>query len=130
MGITLSFEYNEAIPRLQLLADTVSHKIILSTIDIPKTAQQIALENSLPISSTYKKIRRLYQMDLMCINHVNVDESGKKVIFYKSKIKSLEFYLKKGCCMLQFERNEHGSKLSTRQTKDSVVFSSENLNRI
>ena len=102
MGITLSFEYNEAIPRLQLLADTVSHKIILSTIDIPKTAQQIALENSLPISSTYKKIRRLYQMDLMCINHVNVDESGKKVIFYKSKIKSLEFYLKKGCCMLQF----------------------------
>ena len=69
-------------------------------------------------------------MDLMCINHVKVDESGKKVIFYKSKIKSLEFYLKKGYCMLQFERNEHGSKLSTRLTKDSVVFSSENLNRI
>jgi len=55
MGRTLSFEYDEAIPRLQLLADIVSHKILLSTIDIAKTAQQIALENNLPISSTYKQ---------------------------------------------------------------------------
>jgi hypothetical protein len=56
MGSTLSFEYDEAILRLQLIADIVSHKIILlSTIDIAKTAQQIALENNLPISSTYKQ---------------------------------------------------------------------------
>jgi hypothetical protein len=54
MDSTLSFEHDEAIPRLQLLAD-ISHKIILSTIDIAKTAQQIALENNLPVSSTYKK---------------------------------------------------------------------------
>lgn len=56
MGSTLSFEYDEAIPRLQLVADIHSHKIILlSTIDIAKTAQQIALENNLPISSTSKQ---------------------------------------------------------------------------
>jgi hypothetical protein len=55
MGSTLSSEYKEAIPGLQLLADIVSHKIILSTIDIAKTPQHIALENNLPISSTYKK---------------------------------------------------------------------------
>jgi hypothetical protein len=55
MGGTLSFEYKEAIPHLQLIADTISHKIILSTIDIAKTAQQIALEKNLLVSSTYKK---------------------------------------------------------------------------
>jgi hypothetical protein len=56
MGSTLSFKYKDAIPHLQLIADTVSDKIILSsTIDIAKTVQQIALENNLPISSTYKK---------------------------------------------------------------------------
>lgn len=102
----LSFEYNEAIPRLQVLGDIVSHKIILSTIDIAKTAQQIAIENKLPVSSTYKKIRRLSQLDLMCIDKVNIDESGKKVLFYKSKIKSLGFYLKRDGGLLQFERNE------------------------
>jgi hypothetical protein len=56
MGSTLSFEHDEAIPRLQLITYFVSHKIILlSTIDIAKTAQQIALENNLPISSTFKQ---------------------------------------------------------------------------
>ena len=57
MGSTLSFKYKDAIPHLQLIANTVSDKIILlsSTIDIAKTAQQIALENNLPISSTYKQ---------------------------------------------------------------------------
>ena len=127
MGSTLSFEYDEAIPRLQLLADIVSHKIILSTIDIAKTAQQIALENSLPISSTYKKIRRLCQMDLLCIDQVNIDESGKKVLFYKSKIKSLEFYLRKGGSILQFERNEHASRFGARMEEGSSIFTPENL---
>jgi hypothetical protein len=129
MSRTLSFEYDEAIPRLQLLADVVSHKILLATIDIAKTAQQIALENNLPVSSTYKKIRRLCQMDLLCIDQVNIDESGKKVLFYKSKVKSLEFCLKKGACMLQFEKNDHTSKFSTSIVQGSNVFSSENLNR-
>jgi hypothetical protein len=56
MGSTLLSKYKDAIPHFQLIANTVSDKIILSsTIDIAKTAQQIALENNLPISSTYKK---------------------------------------------------------------------------
>ena len=127
MGNTLSFEYTEAIAHLQVLADIVSHKIILSTIDIAKTAQQIALENKLPVSSTYKKIRRLYQMDLLYIDKVSIDDTGKKVLFYKSKVKSLEFYLKKGACLLQLEKNEHASKFGTPLTQDSKIFSSENL---
>ncbi len=129
MGRTLSFEYEEAIPRLQLLGDIVSHKIILATIDIAKTAQQIALENNLPVSSTYKKIRRLCQMDLLCVDQVNIDETGKKVLFYKSKVKSLEFYLKKDACTLQFEKNEHASKFNTPMVQGSNIFSPENLNR-
>jgi hypothetical protein len=56
MGSTLSFQYKDAIPHLQLIAGTVFAKLILSsTIDIAKTVQQIALENNLPISSTYTK---------------------------------------------------------------------------
>jgi hypothetical protein len=55
MGRIMLFENNKTVPRLQLLADIVSHKIILATIDIGKTAQQIALENNLPVSSRHKK---------------------------------------------------------------------------
>jgi hypothetical protein len=56
MGRTLSFEYEEAIPRLQLLRYIVSHKIILAAIDIAKTAQQLALEDSMTVvTSRHKK---------------------------------------------------------------------------
>ena len=58
MGGTLSVEYKEAIRSLQLISDNniiVSHKIILSTIDIAKTAQEITFEKNLAIGSTYKK---------------------------------------------------------------------------
>ena len=59
MGSTLSVEYKDAIPYLRLIKDIVSNIIIilslLSTIEITNTvAQQIALENNPPISSTYK----------------------------------------------------------------------------
>ena len=55
MGSTLSFEYDEAILRLQLIADIVSHKIVLATTDIAKTTQQVALKNNLTLSSRHKK---------------------------------------------------------------------------
>ena len=85
----------------------------LSTIDESKTAQQIAMENSLPLSSTYKKIRRLNQMDILCIDRVSLDGSGKRVLYYKSKVKSLEFSLKRDGSLLQLERNEGACKCSS-----------------
>jgi len=102
----LTLDYEQALPRLQVLADTVSHKIILSTIEEAKTAQQIALENELPLSSTYKKIKRLHAIDILCVDRINLDNTGKRVLYYKSRVKSLEFSLRKAGSLLQLERNE------------------------
>jgi hypothetical protein len=55
MGRTLSFEYNKAILRLQLLGDIVSYKIVFATTNIAKTAQQVALKNNLTLGSRHKK---------------------------------------------------------------------------
>ena len=56
MGRTLSFEYEEAIPRLQLLADSVSHKIIIEGTDIANTTQQLGLEDNMTVvTSRHKK---------------------------------------------------------------------------
>lgn len=52
MGSTLSFEYKEVIPRLQLIADTVSPGIVLSAVDSASTAQTLALENNLLVIYT------------------------------------------------------------------------------
>ncbi|HKU48420.1 MAG TPA: hypothetical protein VJP79_00595 [Nitrososphaera sp.] len=106
----LTFEYEEALPRLQVLADVVSHKIILSTIEEAKTAQQISVENELPLSSTYKKIKRLQSMDILCIERINLDDTGKRVLYYKSRVKSLEFSLGKAGYVLQLEKNDRACK--------------------
>ena len=98
-------ESHVAIPLLQDIVDETTFKIILSTIDIAKTVFQISDENKIPISSTYKKIRRLQYAGLISIEKIEIDNRGKKVILYKSKIKSLEFNLKKDSILLQFHKN-------------------------
>jgi predicted transcriptional regulator len=98
-------ESHVAIRLLQNIVDETTFKIILSTIDIAKTVFQICEENKIPISSTYKKIRKLQNAGLIFIKKIEIDDKGKKVIFYKSKIKTLEFSLKKDGILLQFHKN-------------------------
>jgi hypothetical protein len=52
-------------------------------------------------------------MDLLCIDKVSIDDSGKKVLYYKSKVKSLEFSLKKDGSLLQLEKNENACRCGT-----------------
>jgi hypothetical protein len=53
MGSTLSFKYKEVIPRLQLIADTVSPGIVLSAVvDSARIAQTLAMENNLLVIYT------------------------------------------------------------------------------
>jgi hypothetical protein len=95
-----------ALPLLQDIVDGSSLKIISSIIDIEKNVFQICFENKLPLSSTYKKIRKLQSDGLVSVEKIGMDGRGKKVVFYKSNIKSLDFNLKKEGIILQFDRND------------------------
>lgn len=103
----LSFDdHTVAMPLLQELIDGISHRIIMSTIDVAKTAAQVSAENSLPLSSTYKKIRKLQSVGILFIEKIDLDGKGKKVVYYRSKVKSMEFNLSRDQILLQFERND------------------------
>jgi predicted transcriptional regulator len=78
------------------IPDKTGCKIIMSVTNTSKTVYQISRENNLPQSSTYKKIKRLLNLGLIAIERVNIDEKGKRVIFYRSKIRSLEINLQDG----------------------------------
>jgi predicted methyltransferase len=97
---------------LKELFDGFSYKIVMSTIEESKTVFGICEENNLPISSTYKKIKKLKDLGLLFIDRIVITEKGKKVVFYRSKIQSVELILNKKQVLLQFkknERNSHGS---------------------
>jgi predicted methyltransferase len=94
------------LPILQDIIDESALKIISSIIDIEKNVFQICNENKLPLSSTYKKVRKLHNDGLVSVGKIDIDDRGRKVAFYRSKIKSLDFNLKKDGILLQFDRND------------------------
>ena len=100
---------------LKELFDGFSYKIVMSTIEDSKTVFEICKENDLPISSTYKKIKKLKDLGLLFIDRIVINEKGKKVIFYKSKIQSVELILNKKQVLLQFKKNERKLPCSISQ---------------
>jgi predicted methyltransferase len=100
---------------LKELFDGFSYKIVMSTIEDSKTVFEICKENDLPISSTYKKIRKLKDLGLLFIDRIVINEKGKKVVFYKSKIQSVELILNKKQVLLQFKKNERNLDRSILQ---------------
>jgi predicted transcriptional regulator len=78
------------------ISDVMAFRIITSIKDSPKAASQISLENNLPLSSTYKKIKKLQKYGVVRIHRSEIDESGKRVLFYKSNIANFEFRIEKG----------------------------------
>lgn len=111
----LTFDNHDvAMPLLQGLADGVSHRIIMSTIDQAKTAAQVSAENSLPLSSTYKKIKRLQSARLLLVEKIELDGKGRKVVYYRSRIKSMEFNLSRDQVILHLEKNDLHSPISLK----------------
>ena len=100
---------------LKELFDGFSYKIVMSTIEDSKTVFEICKENDLPISSTYKKIKKLKELGLLFIDRIVINEKGKKVVFYKSKIQSVELILNKKQVLLQFKKNERNLPYSISQ---------------
>ncbi len=100
---------------LKELFDGFSYKIVMSTIEDSKTVFEICKENDLPISSTYKKIKKLKDLGLLFMDRIMINEKGKKVVFYKSKIQSVELILNKKQVLLQFKKNERNLHCSISQ---------------
>jgi len=109
---------DEAIETLREITDKTTYRIIISIIHSPKTAAQICAENKLPQSSTYKRIRKLQEKGLITIEKINIDSKGKKVVLYRSGIKSLVFNLKANMISLQFNKNDE----MMRQTPRSIMM--------
>jgi predicted transcriptional regulator len=83
---------NETISFLNNILENDSYKIILSVIENSKTVYQMHKETSLPLSSIYKRIKKLEDLGIISIEKISINK-GRKLIFYKSKIKNLTFKL-------------------------------------
>lgn len=92
MDFSIGYEKNNP-SLLKEVAESITYKIIKSTMHLEKTATQISAENKIPLSSTYKKINRLCNSGILSMERISIDNNGKKVVYYKSKIRAIEAYL-------------------------------------
>ena len=84
---------NETICFLNNILENDTYKIILSVIENSKTVYQMHKETSLPLSSIYKRIKKLEDLGIISIEKISINNKGRKSIFYKSKIKNITFKL-------------------------------------
>jgi predicted transcriptional regulator len=84
---------NETISFLNNILENETYKIILSVIENSKTVYQMHKETSLPLSSIYKRINKLEDLGIISIEKIIINKKGRKLIYYKSKIKNLTFKL-------------------------------------
>lgn len=78
---------------LNSILENDTYEIIMLLMKKPKTVYQIHDEINLPLSSIYKRIKKLENMGIVAIDKIHINSRGRKTIFYKSKLRSINFRL-------------------------------------
>jgi hypothetical protein len=67
--------------------DEYTRRILRSTLDNAKSAKDISKENSIPISTRYRYIRELIDLQLLRLERIVLTDSGRKSETFRSTIK-------------------------------------------
>lgn len=93
----------------QLLTDEYSVKILVATIRVPKSAQDISDAYNIPIAACYRRIRDLEQEGLLVCTERKLSRQGKRVSYYLSMLKSAYVYFENGHLRVKFELKTGGA---------------------
>jgi hypothetical protein len=107
----------EFISLCKVLSTQVAYDTLISLLDGPKSVADICLENKTPLSSTYKVVKSFQQMGLVSVQDVLIDEHGKRVTLYKSKVKSLKINLNSNGVKVEYNSKD-GESSSVSPSSD------------
>jgi predicted transcriptional regulator len=75
---------------ISTLTNVYSRAVLFSITSNPKDAQTIADELMISISTVYKILSNLEMLTLVYVDKFVISDAGKKIKFYKSRIKKAE----------------------------------------
>ena len=75
---------------IETLANVYSRAVLFSVTSKAKDAQAIADELKMSISTVYKILSNLEDLTLVYVDKFVISSAGKKIKFYKSRIKKAE----------------------------------------
>ena len=74
---------------LEVIADKYCRTILYATTSQAKSVMEIAIDAQIPISTAYRKIQLLDKHNMLFTSG-KINEDGKKMFLYKSKIKGMQ----------------------------------------
>jgi Fe2+ or Zn2+ uptake regulation protein len=75
---------------IETLANVYSRAVLFCIIDEAKDAQTIADDQKMSISTVYKILSQLEDLTLIEVDKYEISDAGKKIKYYKSRIKKAE----------------------------------------
>jgi hypothetical protein len=93
----------------QLLTDEYSVKILVATVRVPRSAQEISDSFGIPIAATYRRIRDLEGEGLILCVDRRLSRQGKRVCYYVSMLKTAYVFFDNGKLRVKFEMKTGGA---------------------
>ena len=70
---------------LEALSDDYARRILLSTLSEAKSIEEISHENDIPISTCYRRVRELLDMQILRLDRTIITATGKKFETYRTR---------------------------------------------
>ena len=90
---------------IETLANVYSRSVLFCIIESAKDAQTIADDQNMSISTVYKILSQLEELALIEVDKFEISEAGKKIKFYKSRIKRAEIIVDRNIPTLNLQPN-------------------------
>ena len=86
----------------RLLTDEYAVKILMATVRLPRSAQQISEQFGIPIAACYRRIRDLEVAGLIRCTERRLSRQGKRVCFYQSRVRTAALQYENGRLKVRF----------------------------
>jgi DNA-binding Lrp family transcriptional regulator len=91
---------------IQALADEYSRKIILRTINQPKSIGDLSEGEGIPLSTAYRRVNEMTDAGILVVEKIILTSDGKKFELYRSAFRSVEIKLDQGELTIEAVLNE------------------------
>ena len=81
---------------IEAMTDEYSRKIMGSMVERGKTINEVSAENSIPISTSYRRMHRLCETGLVITERFVVSTDGKREAIYRSTLRRARLELEAG----------------------------------
>jgi predicted transcriptional regulator len=109
----------------QLLTDEYAVKILVATVRVPRSAQEISRRFGIPIAACYRRIRDLQKVGLVECKERRLSQEGKRVSFFLSTVKNAYVFFEGGRLRVKFELKTGGADQYGDQWHDIELNSEE-----